>query len=117
VHAVVEPPDVAERCHKPARNALPRAAERVEQPHLDMLERREAREHRIGTGRVEIVDEQPHAHPAQRGIAQAAHEKTPGAIVLDQVVLHVERRPRAPDELDARVERVGPERHEPESAQ
>ena len=44
--------------------------------------RRQAAKHRIAADRVEVVHEQAHAHAAQRGVAQAAHEQPAGAIVL-----------------------------------
>ena len=75
VHAMVEPPEVGERGDKPGRQALPRAAKRIEQAHLDVRKRRQTRKHRVGARGVEIVDEQPHAHAAQRGVAQASHEQ------------------------------------------
>ena len=105
-----------ERDGKPRHHALPRAAKRIEQPHLDVRKRCQTCKQRIGARRIQIVDEQPHPHTAQRGIPKAAHEQPAAAIVLNQVVLNVERRSRPLDELDSRVERIQAERHEPEPA-
>ena len=62
VHPVVQTPDVAKRCGKSARDALPGAAKRIEEPHLDVGKRRQAAEHRVGARRVEVVDQQAHPH-------------------------------------------------------
>ncbi len=63
---------------------------------------------RIAADRVEVVDEQAHAHAAHRGVAHVAQQQVTGLVVLDQVVLDVERVRRALGELDPRVERVEP---------
>ena len=117
VHAMIHTPEVGERSDILARYALSGAAKRIEEAHLDIRERRQALKHRIRACGVEVVDQQPHAHPAKRGVTQASHEQPSAAIVLDEVVLDVERGLRPPDQLDARIQRVQTERHEPEAGQ
>jgi hypothetical protein len=63
-------------------------------------------------GRVEVVDEESDPDAAHARVAQGLHEQPPGRVVLEDVVLHVERRRRALGELDPRVERVGAERQQ-----
>ena len=117
VHPVVEAPNIGQGCSISARNTLPRATERVEQAHLDVGKRRQALKHRIRARGVEIVDQEPHPDAALRSVAKAPHEQPAGTIVLDQIVLNVERGLRPADQLDSRVQCIGTERHEPECAQ
>ena len=60
----------------------------------------------IAADRVQIVDDQPHPHAAHCGVAQVAQQQVPGLVVVDLVVLDVERVRRPLGELDARVERI-----------
>ena len=113
VHAVVEPAEVEDRRRVAAADAARAvAAERVEEAHLDVGERRQAAQQRIRMGRVEVVDEEADADAAHARVAQGLHQQAPGRVVLEHVVLHVERRRRALRELDPRVERVGAERQQ-----
>ena len=97
---MVEPSEVRQRGGESARDALPRATERVEQAHLDVGKRRQALKDRIRARGVEIVDQEPHPDAAQRSVAKAPHEQPAGAVVLDQIVLNVERGLRPADQLD-----------------
>ena len=113
VHAVVEPAEVEDRRRVAAADAAAAvAAERIEEAHLDVRERRQAAQQRVGVGRVEVVDEEADAHAAQARVAQRGHEEAPGRVVLEHVVLDVERGRRALRELDPGVERVGAERQQ-----
>ena len=90
------------------------AAERIEEAHLDVRERGEPDEKLIAARRIEVVDQQPHAHAAQRGVAQVAQQQAPGLVVVDVVVLKVQRVLRPARELDPRVERIEAVGHQPE---
>ena len=114
VHAVVEAAEVEERRRVAAGDAFRAgAAERIEQAHLDVRERRQAAQQRVRLGGVEVVDEQAQAHATHRGVAQRRHQQPPGRVVLELVVLHVERDARPLRQLQARVEREGAEGHQP----
>ena len=112
---MVEPAEIGERGCVFVEKALPAAAERIEQPHLDVRECGQADEQRIAARRIEVVDEQPHAHAAQRGVTHVAQQESAGGVVLDQVILKIERVLRPARELDPRVQRVDAYRHQPES--
>ena len=68
-------------------------------------------------GGVQVVDQQAHADAAHAGVAQRAQHVAAGPVVVDLVVLDVERALRAARELDPRGERVLARRHEPEAGQ
>ena len=74
VHPVVEPSEFPKRRRESACHALARTAKRIEEPHLDVGKGRKPAKHRVSAHRVQIVDQQPYAHAAQRCVAQAAHE-------------------------------------------
>ena len=117
VHPVVEALEVEQRRGELGQEPAAPAAERVEQPHLDVRERGEPDEQRVAAGRVEIVDEQAHAHAALRGVAHIAQQQVPGLVVVDMVVLQVERPRGAPGEFDPRVERIRAQWQQPEAGQ
>ena len=77
-----------------------RAAKRIEQPHLHVRERGQATKHRVAARRVEVVHQQPHAYAARRRVAQLAHQQAARAIVLNQVILDVERVAGSAGKLD-----------------
>jgi hypothetical protein len=52
-----------------------------------------------------------------RPVPQAAHEQPSSAIVLDQVVLNVERLSRSVNQFDSGIERVVAACHESETAE
>ena len=91
VHPVIEPCEIADRRDVFAGDALSCAAKRIEQAYLDVRKRRESAKHRIATCRVKVVHQQSHSHAAQCGVTQVAHQQAAGAIVLNQIVLDVER--------------------------
>jgi hypothetical protein len=114
MHPVVEPAEVEYRrdvFHGDA--AAAGTAERVEQMHLDVRERGQAAQQLVGVHRVEVVDQQPHPHAADRGVAQGGHQEPAGGVVLELVVLHVERHRRPLRQLHPRVEGEGAERQHP----
>ena len=104
VHSAIETLEGDERRHELGGDALPAAAERIEHAHFHVPERSEAAKHLIAAGRVKVIDEQAHAHAAQRRVAEVPHEQAPGAIVCNEVVLDVERVHRAARKLDPCVE-------------
>jgi hypothetical protein len=91
--------------------------QRVEQPHLHVRKRRERAEQLVFAGGVEVVHQQAHAHAARGGLAQLLQEQQADVVVLDQVVLHVERLLGVPRERDARVEGEGGLGQQPETRQ
>ena len=117
VHPVVEPPEFPKRRRVSTRHALARTAKRIEEAHLDVGKGRQPAKHRVSAHGVQIVDQQPHAHAAQRRVAQVAHQEATGAIVLDQVVLDVERVAGPADKLDPGIERVETIRQKPKPRQ
>ena len=114
VHPMVEAAEIGERVDVLVEQAVAAAAERVEQPDLDVRKRREPDEQRITAGRVEVVDDEPHPNTAPRRIAQVAQQQTARLVVLDEVVLDVERLGGPLRQRHARVERIDAERHQPE---
>jgi len=65
----------------------------------------------------EVVHQQPHAHAAQRRVAQRAQEVAAGRVVLDVVVLHVERALRPARQFEARAQREVAGGHQAKAAQ
>ena len=117
VHPVIEPSEIADRRGVFAGDALSCAAKRIEQAYLDVRKRRQSAKHRVAACRVKVVHQQPHPHAAQCGVAQVAHQQAAGAIVLNQVVLDVERVASPAGKLDPGVERIETKRHEPKPRQ
>ncbi|MCY1505275.1 hypothetical protein D9M68_394780 [compost metagenome] len=105
VHAVVEPPEIAEELQPAQRRVIARVHERVEQPHLRVRLGGQPEQQAVHAGGVEVVEQQPHAHPAPGGVAQFAQQQAAGLVVAELVGLHVERGLGAADELQPRIER------------
>ena len=105
VHAVVNPFPVAHRRQEArGRAQFSQTAKGVEQAYLHILVGRKREEQIVLAAGVEIVDQQPHAHAAIRGVAQRTQQPAPGFVVFEVVVLHVQRHLGAPRQLDAGVE-------------
>ena len=117
MHPVVQACEIGERRQVFANGALSCAAKRIEQAYLHIRERRQAAKHRVATCRVKVVHQQPHPHAAQCRVTQVAHQQAAGAIVLDQVVLDVERVAGPADKLDPGIERVETIRQKPKPRQ
>src|SRR5690606_29947399 len=62
----------------------------------------ERRQHGVGSLRIDVVEQQPHANAAIRGLQGFVGQQTTGQIVLPNVVLQVEAASRA-----ARCNRAG----------
>ena len=106
MHPVIQPSEIGERRNVFAGGALSRAAKRIEQAYLHVREGRQAAKHRVTTCRVKVVHQQPHSHAAQCGVTQIAHQQATRAIVLNQVILDVERVAGPAGKLDPGIERV-----------
>jgi hypothetical protein len=65
--------------------------------------------------RVQVVHQHAHLHAARRRLAQGAQQQAAHGVVLELVVLHLQRALRPLGELDARVQRVHAQRHQPEA--
>ncbi len=117
VHAVVDSIDVAERTDESARQRFAQAAEGVEQPHFDVRRFGQCAQHRVGLRGEQVVDQQAHAHAALAGVAQQTQQQAPGGVVVDDVVLQVQTVAGAPNQLQARVQRIGAQRQQPEAGQ
>ncbi len=78
--------------------------QRIEQAHLDVRQGREGAEQLVLAGGVEIVDEQAHANAASGGIGERAQEAQADAVLLQLVVLDVERALGATRQRQARIE-------------
>src|SRR5262249_52484568 len=70
MHPVVEPSEFAQRRGESARDTVARTAKWIEEPHLDVGERRQPAKHRVSAYGVQIVDQQPDADAAHRRVAQ-----------------------------------------------
>jgi hypothetical protein len=113
VHAVVQPPEVEDRRRVAAAGTgRAVAAEGIEEAHLDVRERRQPAQQRVGVRGVEVVDEQADANAALARVAQRRQQQPAGRVVLELVVLDVERRRRALRKLQSRVERIRAERQQ-----
>jgi hypothetical protein len=117
VHAVVEPGEVRQRRDVLGQQAVAPAAERIEEADFDVGKRREPDEELVAADGIQIVDDEAHAHAADRGVAHVAQQQVAGLVVVDLVVLDVERARGALGELDPGVERVEPGGHQPKPGQ
>ena len=91
---------------------LQRRAELAQEQQM----RRQTEQQRIGASGVQIVNQQAHAHAALGGIAQCAQQVAAGRVVVDHVVLHVERHLRTADQLDTCRQRLRRPRQQPKAA-
>ena len=78
--------------------------ERVEQPHLDILVNVERGEQAVETGNAVVVEQQPHADPPVRRLAQRFQHQHSRQVGAPDVVLHVEAPLGGAGEEDARGE-------------
>jgi hypothetical protein len=70
-----------------------RVRKRVEHANLDVLVRVERVEHLHRVREVDVVEQHAHAHAAIRRRQQALRQQAPGRVVLEDVVLQVDRVP------------------------
>ena len=106
VHPMVDPAEIEQRSRDPGADALEADHERVEQADLDVRMRRQAEQQRIVAAGVEVVEQQADAHAARRGIAQRPQQHPAGAVVVEHVVLEVERSLGAGHEREPGGERL-----------
>ena len=113
VHAVVDALPVTHRGDE-ARHlaAVALHDEGVEDAHLDVGVRCKGLQQSVLPGGVVVVDQQPHAHAALRGVTQRTQQPAAGVVVLEVVVLQVQRHLRAPRQLHPRVQRIAAQWHQ-----
>ena len=101
VHAPVQPLELREEGESP-RAAL---RERVVQANLDVRVGVERGENGIESPRVQVVEQQAHAHAALRRAPQRLEEQQAGLVAVPDVVLRVDRPLRLGGEQHAGSER------------
>ncbi|MDT4832232.1 hypothetical protein FQZ97_657760 [compost metagenome] len=104
VHAPVHAADLVQRQQHARAQATAAHRQRVEDAHLDVGVRGQPGQHLVVSARVQVVDQQAHAHAALRRVAQLAQELPPRAVWGHHVVLHVDGVPCGLRECDACVE-------------
>ena len=85
-------------------NAAASRRQRIEQAHLDVRNCGEAAEQLILDARVKIVDQQADANAALGRVAQLAQELQADAVVMEVVVLNVERERGTPRQRESPVQ-------------
>jgi len=91
VHAVVDAAELVQREEHAGEEAGAAHRQRIEETDLDVGVRGQRREQLVFTGGIEVVDQQADTHAARRRIAQLAQEAQAGAVLLDLVVLGIDR--------------------------
>jgi len=112
---MVDPPEVPPRGQPSARGGVPRRRKQVVDAHLGVRLGRQLGQHPVLAGRVDVVDEQAHAHSPARGVAKGANEPLAGPVLREHVVLHVERLLRLLGQLQPRAVRDARDRHQLEA--
>ena len=83
-----------------------RLDERVVQAHLDVRMRVERGEGRIEPLRIQVVEQQPHAHPPLGRLPERLEQQVADLVAVPDEVLRVERLFGGVGEQDARGERI-----------
>ncbi len=91
VHAPVQALRVAEVFEHMQQAEGASAGEGVEDAHLDMGEARQRGQVEVLALRVEVVDQQPHAHAALRRAQHARQQQLRAGVVAHDVVLQIQR--------------------------
>ena len=91
VHAAVEADVFAQRLPAFHEKIGAAGVEGIEQPHLDVGVGIRGGEPKLLVGGVDVVDQQAHAHPAFGGGQQRSGDQLAGGVVVEQVILHVQR--------------------------
>ena len=102
---MVDAIELVQREQHPRREPARARRQGVEHSDLDVRVRGQPGEQFVFTARVEVVHEQSHPHAAHGGVTQFTQELPADVVVLDHVVLRVNRLLRAPRQRHARVER------------
>ena len=116
VHTPVHAVEVVDVVGKARQQVLPPGRKGVEQPDLDIGVGVQRQQQRVFASGVQVVEDQAHAHAAQRGVAQRAQQVAAGLVVVDLVVLDVERAFGAARQFQPRLQRVLAGRHQAEAA-
>ena len=80
--------------------------DRVVEAHLDVRMRVERGDGRIEPLRVQVVEQQAHAHPTLGRLPERLEQQVADLVAMPDEVLHVERLFRGVGEQDARGERI-----------
>ena len=108
VHALVEPAPAAGGGQRVHRVADPRPAQhRVVEAHLEIRMRAAQRRQGVDAPqRGQLVDQQPHFHPAPRCNQQFVEDQMAGIVLVEDVGLDVDAAGSAADQIQPRQQRV-----------
>ena len=99
----------------PGRGAA--AGKRIEHPHFDVGVLAQVHEPPVLARRIEIIDQHPHAHTAVRGQTHMLQQEPRGLVLMDDVVLDVERAFGVVRERDQAGQRLLAGRQQPDTRQ
>ena len=91
VHAVIDAANVARRGDEPGPGRESAAGKRIEHPDLDVRVFAQMQEAPVFARRIEIIDQDAHPHAAVRRQAHMMQQQPRGIVLLNDVVLDVER--------------------------
>jgi hypothetical protein len=106
VHAMVDSRNIRDRGEDAAPDGGPTAGKGIEDPHLDVGVMAEMQEAPVLAGRIEVIHQHPHAYPPVRSLAHVLEQGARGFVLMDDVVLDVERAFGVVGERDQAVERL-----------
>ena len=108
VHALVEPAPATSGRQRVHRVADPRAAQhRVVEAHLEIRVRAGQRRQGVDAPqRGQLVDQQPHLHPAPRRDQQLVEDQMAGVVLVEDVGLDIDAAGGAADQIQTRQQRV-----------
>ena len=90
VHPVVEAPALEQEFSAAQEREMAPRDVRIVDADLDVGMRGERSDHRAGVEGLCVVQKQPHAHAAVRGLQQRFEQQLPGVVLLQDEVLDVE---------------------------
>jgi len=114
VHAAVEPRELAQEVERPAQAAP--LQRRVEDADLDVRVLVEQRQHVVAPAHVDVVQQQPHPHPAIGRRVQPGGDVAARGVAVPDVVLRVDRAFGGLDERRALEEGLAPRIEQPDAA-
>ena len=91
VHAMIDAPDVGHRQQKAGPRRESSAGKRIEHPHLDVCMFAQMQEAPIFARRIEIIDQNAHPHAPIRREAHMMQQQPRGIVLMNDVVLNVQR--------------------------
>ena len=115
VHAPVEPVRIQQELGGPGEQGRFLRGERVEQPHLDVRMGIQRVEHVDRPSGVDVVHQQAHAHAAIRRRQQPLRHQPASRVVVEDVVLQVERMLRVVGQRHPAHQCVGAAREQTEA--